>query len=829
MTRRVRLPIALTLALIAGSTSAVASYRPETSARVDESGAAFLAPAQPGEPRIERGSLRRGDTTLRSGEFFDTYEIRLQRGQRLRASLESDDFDAYLIVVDPDDEQHENDDAEEGSTNSMVEVEAARSGRFEVMVTSYEEGERGDYVLTLEVLDEDEPDRPARPSRPARPDPEQPEAPRRGDRPSRAVLDESGSLRRGDEELVSGEFFDRYRFEGREGQQVVIRLEADGFDPYVILVEPSEEQQENDDWEESREISQIEYVLAESGTHEVLVTSYEEGETGSYRLTVTLGDAVDPDAPEPERPARPDPDRPDRAVRPNPDRQREASPVSGAESITVEQGELEDGDETLESGEFVDEYAFTAAAGQHVVVRVNSDDFDTYVIVHPPEGEQLDNDDYNGSTSTSLIETTATASGEWRVSVTSFEEGETGGYEVTMSVSNSAQFYDREQAEAISNSSGSASGSLDEDDLRRFTGEFADVYTFDGVPGRFYTVEVEGQDRALDTMLLLDREGGANLMNDDYEGSTQRSRLQFLVTQPGPVDLIVSSFEIGETGRYNIELSSQDSPPDYHHEPSVTPGRIFGVFAGITDYSERGQTNLDYCANDARRAFDAAVEGLGMDPADGILLQDGDATVDAFESAIESLGDRLDYDDVLIVFYSGHGGQTERSELQPFDPDMLDEILVLADEDLTDDSLDQTLRSVARGTVLLVLDSCNSGGFAKDVISRPGRMGLFASAEDCLSVVAPEREAGGYLSDFFVECIGTGRADADTNNNGEMTVIEMCQFIAERYRTEVTSDSKPPTTPRLYERTISPTEYRGYQQLLIDRGSIGPHEVLFGW
>jgi hypothetical protein len=396
-------------------------------------------------------------------------------------------------------------------------------------------------------------------------------------------------------------------------------------------------------------------------------------------------------------------------------------------------------------------------------------------------------------------------------------------------VSNSPHFYDREDAEAISNSSGSASGELTEDDLQRFTGEYADVFTFDGVPGRFYTVEVTTDDNGLDTMLLLDRETGANLVNDDYRGSTRVSHLEFLVTQPGPVDLIVSSYETGMTGGYNIEVSSQDSPPDYHHEPSVTPGRVYGVFAGITDYSERGQTNLEYCANDARRAFDAAVEGLGMDPADGILLQDDEATVDAFESAIESLGDRLDYDDVLIVFYSGHGGQTERTDLQMADPDMQDEILVLADEDLTDDSLDQTLRAVGRGTVLLVLDSCNSGGFAKDVVSRPGRMGLFASAEDCLSVVAPEREAGGYLSDFFVECIGEGRAEADTNNDGEMTVIEMCQFIAERYRTEVTSDSKPPVTPRLYERTISPTEYRGYQQLLIDRGGIGPHEVLFGW
>lgn len=815
MTRRFRsrvLPVAAALSLLAGSTSALAALRPVEESTIDGGASAQL------EPRIERGSLRRGDTTLRSGEYYDTYEFRAERGQRIRVTLESVDFDAYLIISDPDEEQTENDDAEEGVRNSVVEMVAPSSGRYQAIATSYESGERGSYVLTIDVQDAQEsPARRGRPSRQA--GGEDTPVPSR----SGPVIDRSGNLRQGDEALRSGEYFDRYSFEGRAGQRVVVRLEADGFDPYVILKDPSGDQEENDDFEDSRTVSQIDFVLTESGSHEVLVTSYEAGETGDYHLTVTLeGAGARTDGRDEARPA------PRPAPAPGATPRREATPVSGDESIVVEEGSLRRGDDTLTSGEFVDEYTFSAAAGQHVVVRLNSDDFDTYLIVTPPEGEQIDNDDYNGSTSVSFVETTATTAGVWTVRATSFEPGETGDYSLTMSVSNSDSFYDAGEAVAL-RPDGSATGSLDRDDLQRFTGEYADVYRFDGEPGRFYTVEVTTDDRELDTYLMLGRERGANLMNDDFGNSTQRSRVQFLVTQPGPVDLIVSSYAIGMTGEYDIAVSSEASPPDYHHEPSVVAGQVFGVFAGITDYSERGQTDLEYCANDARRAFDAAVDGLGMSPSHGILLQDGDATVEAFESAIRRLGDQLNYDDVLIVFYSGHGGQEDRTTLQASDPDMLDEILVLADDDLSDDSLDEILRSVERGTVLVVLDSCNSGGFAKDVISRPGRMGLFASAEDCLSIVAPEREAGGYLADFFIECIGPGRDEADTNGNRAMTVIEMCQFIAERYRTEVISDSKPPTTPRLYERTISPTEYRGYQQLLIDRGSIGPHEVLFGW
>lgn len=647
---------------------------------------------------------------------------------------------------------------------------------------------------------------------------------------------ERGNLRRGDRRLTSGEYCDSYTIRLNEGQRITLRLESEDFDSYLILQDSSDENVgENDDAADGNRNAAIEFTATESGRYEILVTSFEPRETGEYVLTIDIGDAGEPAAeptPPRTRDRREPTPRPDRPARPPADEPREAAPVTGEERMLTQDGALRRGDDTLDSGEFVDTYTIEAQAGQHLVFRVTSDDFDTYLIAHPPEGEQLDNDDHAGSTSQSYIETTATTAGQWRVQVTSFKPGMDGDYELTMSVHNSDRFYEPGDAQPISPADGTASGELTRDDLRRFTGEFGDVFSFEGEPGRFYTAEVTTRNDRFDTLLLLDREGGARLVNDDYAGSTQRSRIEFLVTQPGPVNLIVSSFAEGMTGRYDITLSTQDAPPEHHHEPSVVPGRVFGVFAGITDYSQRDQANLDYCANDAQRAFDAAVENLGMSEGDAVLLKDDDATVEAFESAIRSLGSRLDYDDVLVVFYSGHGGQTDRTTLQPADPDMLDEILVLADEDLTDDSLDETLRSVERGTVLLVLDSCNSGGFAKDVISRPGRMGLFASAEDCLSIVAPERGAGGYLSDFFIECIGSGRQQADTSGNNEMTVIEMCQFIADRYRTEVTSDSdaKPPATPRgPYERTISPTEYRGYQQLLIDRGSIGPHEVLFGW
>ncbi|MEZ6235215.1 MAG: pre-peptidase C-terminal domain-containing protein [Phycisphaerales bacterium] len=764
----------------------------------------------------ERGELRRGDEQLRTEEYVDVYEFRAQAGQRIRASVTSDDFDTYLIIVDPNEDQTENDDAEGASTtDSAIDMVAEVSGTYEVWVTSYEPGETGRYTVRVDVsgrADRDEPavDEPARPAR-------RPEARPPADAEVGQVLNERGSLRRGDEQLRSGEYMDRFTFEGVAGQRAVVRLESEDFDTYLILKDPDGEQEENDDFEGETSVSQVETTLEKSGTYEVLVTSYEEGETGAYRVTVELTGGASGGSDRPgrggARPGRNSTDRP-------------APPADAQQGVTVEQGSLRRGDNELEgSGEYFDEYTFRAEAGQHVVVRMNSDDFDTYLIVIPPEGEQLDNDDFNGSTQVSFVEATATTAGQWRVLCTSYEAGETGDYSVSMAVRNSHRFYDDADTTRIGQS---ARGSLTQSDRVRDTGEFADIYRFQGQPGTFYTVDVTTNDRGLDTFLILDRERGANLLNDDFESSLQHSRVQFLATQEGPIDLIVSSYEAGMTGDYEITVESTRNVPEWHHEPSVVAGRVFGVFAGITEYGNRS-SDLEYCATDAERAYEAAVNSLGMDPSNGVLLMNDDATAGAFESAIHSLAPRMDYDDVLIVFYSGHGGQVERSAFQATDPDMRDETLVMIDQDILDDDLDQMLASVTKGTTLLVIDSCHSGGLAKDVISRPGRMGVFASAEDCLSLVATEREAGGYLSDFFIEAIGEGRTDADTDGDHRLTAIELTQFLAERYRTEVSSDAKPPATPHQWNPTVSPGDFLGYQLLQIDRGGIAPHEVLFGW
>jgi hypothetical protein len=97
-------------------------------------------------------------------------------------------------------------------------------------------------------------------------------------------------------------------------------------------------------------------------------------------------------------------------------------------------GTLAAGDEQLTSGEYVDTYAFPVRAGQTITIDLVSDEVDPYIILKGPDEEQYENDDYEGSTTHSRVVQTANVSGNWDVMVTTYASGETGGYEVHVTI-----------------------------------------------------------------------------------------------------------------------------------------------------------------------------------------------------------------------------------------------------------------------------------------------------------------------------------------------------------------------------------------------------------
>ena len=86
-------------------------------------------------------------------------------------------------------------------------------------------------------------------------------------------------------------------------------------------------------------------------------------------------------------------------------------------------GELDGDDATFEAGEYHDTYVFDGDEGETVRIELSSADFDTYLGLVTPSGEEIANDDFEGDTDRSVIELTLPEAGRYRVQATSYAAG----------------------------------------------------------------------------------------------------------------------------------------------------------------------------------------------------------------------------------------------------------------------------------------------------------------------------------------------------------------------------------------------------------------------
>ncbi len=781
-----------------GTTPRRGSARPPGPGEGQDSGRTGARASQPGDPiqsgRPARGRLATSDATLRTGEFIDAYTLDVRAGQRISVDLASSDFDTYVILTRPAGDQDDNDDCDGDTGRSCLDLVADVSGQWRVGVTSYRPGETGAYTVTATLGGADSP-------RSQDAGGVVPVALRGGARY------ESGALARGDGTLQSGEFRDMFTFEGTGGP-VTVDLRGRGFDPYLIVRGADGEQSDNDDYEGALDRALVVVETERGQTYTATVTSYAPGETGDYDLTIQGAGGGG--------------DRPYSA---------------SSAGVRTETGRLEGSDETLRSGEFVDTFTFDGTPGQRVSIDLTSDDFDTYLVVEPPRGSALEDDDGGGSTSHSRLEMDLTEPGTYTVYVTSYAAAETGAYR--LAIDGTERFGQPAQPTRSVSTDGPESGpvrpvsttpratqpstrqvadwtlaetfdgSLDGSDQRLDSGEFTEIHTFDGDAGEPIRIDLTSQD--FDTYLIVTAPSGERVDNDDHDGSQNESVVEFTMRESGRYRVTVTSYRAGETGRYALRLSQADAmrpdPPAFD--------RIVGVFAGISDYGGR-INNLNYTAQDAVLVRDAMI-AQGMRPEDGILLQDADATVAGMQRAFDQVARTADDRTLFVFFYSGHGGQYPRTAFQREDPDNLDESIELYDAEILDDDFDRMLSALPSARMLIVLDACFSGGFAKDAISSPGRMGLFSSEEDVVSAVAVKFQAGGYLSRFFADAAETAQADEDAN--GAVTALELSQYLHNRFDADVRGTGR--------ELIVARDTRPEHQKLIVDRGSVGLYETLF--
>lgn len=213
-------------------------------------------------------------------------------------------------------------------------------------------------------------------------------------------------------------------------------------------------------------------------------------------------------------------------------------------------------------------------------------------------------------------------------------------------------------------------------------------------------------------------------------------------------------------------LPTLPTTPTVPVDPGPGDGRvrIYGVFAGITDYPS--SNDLPHCADDAREMQRAFVNAGVMHPNDAMVLTDSEVTVARVQAAIRAMNARADGDDLFVFFFSGHGNQTPAR--MGGEPDGMDEEINFVDGAILDDTFAQMLRG-GRGRDLVALDTCYSGGFAHDLAQVPNTISFNASNEHQLSYVAPEFNDGGYLSHYMKEAVEQSR--------GQIRVGELARRI----------------------------------------------------
>ncbi|HYC98761.1 pre-peptidase C-terminal domain-containing protein [Brevundimonas sp.] len=607
-------------------------------------------------------------------------------------------------------------------------------------------------------------------------------------RPGQTV---QGELRRGDDTLKTGEYTDAWTFPVRAGETYEIALSSPAFDPYLMVRGPGGLSEDNDDDPAARgsHDSRIRFTAPAAGEVEIGATSYEPGETGAYRLTLSASGAG---------PARSDP-----------------ADASGAIAVgrTVG-GSLASGDEQLGTGEFIDTWTLRGRRGQQLDIRLTSTDFDPYLMVRGPGDFSSDNDDDAGAEGShdSRLLVTLPADGEYQVSATSYEPKESGAYRLAV-LDGAGQSAPRPPSEAPSARSAvggqvaigeAVSGALAGGDEILDSGEYVDTYRFRGRRGQRVTVDLTSS--AFDAYTMVTTPSGEQFDNDDGEDGTD-SRQALVLPEDGDYEVRVTSFRPGETGSYRFSVDSGREPP---RQAAVAGGaRVFALMVGVSDYGP-DVNDLPFTDEDARKLAEVLQRDGSLNEA-SVVLTNAEATVGGVRAAFARIAAQAGPDDMFLFFFSGHGGQ-EPTPVTALEPDGKAETLVLADGEIADAELARLFATLDTRLALLVVDACFSGGFARNVVDRPGVMGVFSSEEDLTSAVADKFQAGGYLS-HFVRAGMSGEADGDGDRL--VTAGELATYLRRQFRVEV-EDVQAETQDG----------QRNYQNLVIDRGGVQVDDVI---
>ena len=209
----------------------------------------------------------------------------------------------------------------------------------------------------------------------------------------------------------------------------------------------------------------------------------------------------------------------------------------------------------------------------------------------------------------------------------------------------------------------------------------------------------------------------------------------------------IPSVEKGKPVKPPIVDTSQFNATGMLGEP--VSGQKYAIVIGICDYP--GLAN-DICKSDgdAKNMHDALVLEYGYAEGNVYLLRDMGATYDGIANAIDAIKTKVQPNDEVVFFFSGHG---TTGRVNDGDAEKLDEGIVTHNGSnlvaIWDGQLKSWFGNINTSRVVFIFDSCKAGGM--NDVAKDGRVVVMSSAEAENSFVYTNGEYGeGLFSHFFV-------------------------------------------------------------------------------
>lgn len=201
-----------------------------------------------------------------------------------------------------------------------------------------------------------------------------------------------------------------------------------------------------------------------------------------------------------------------------------------------------DDDDPLREGKPYDTFTFEPGEGTEVTVTMTAADFDTYLVVRAPDGQEWTNDDF-GDTRTSQVSFTPTARGTYTVLATAYSTDGRGAYEVRV----------RSVAATVVST---AAGRLDYQDARQIKGEFYDEFAVrPPADGEFY---VDLLPLGFSGYLRVTSPSGVHTFGQQQGSPETPVRVGPFRGERGTWTVAVTTQAPGEVGAYDVRVITLD-------------------------------------------------------------------------------------------------------------------------------------------------------------------------------------------------------------------------------------------------------------------------------